>query len=314
MKQMLITGGAGFIGHYLVKKFVDDFEIICIVKKETDLSRLKDVSGKIKFIIHNIRDGYDSLFEQLKNVEYILHAGANPSSESSIKSPISVVFDNVLATVQLLELSKKLNLKRFVYYSAAEVFGPVASNVDSHEDDRYRCNSPYAASKAGGEEMCVAYSNTFGIPVSIIHITNTFGPRCQKNRYPVIVTKKIINGEVLNIHTDVNGTIGGRRWFFAGDVADHTEFILNNQKLLCEKWNSAGERFINNLEFAKIVSLALKLPFNVNYIPIDRPGHDLFFSVSPAKLFDCGYKNFKTTEQKLEETTLWYKQNNEFLF
>ena len=70
MKQMLITGGAGFIGHYLVKKFVDDFEIICIVKKETDLSRLKDVSGKIKFIIHNIRDGYGGLFEQLKNVEY----------------------------------------------------------------------------------------------------------------------------------------------------------------------------------------------------------------------------------------------------
>lgn len=314
MKQMLITGGAGFIGHYLVKKFIDDFKIFCVVRKETDLIRLQNISNKITFITHDIKESYDYLFDQLKDVQYILHAGANPSSESSIKSPVSVVYDNVLATVQLLEFSKKLNLERFVYYSAAEVFGPVAFNVDSHENDPYRCNSPYAASKAGGEEMCVAYSNTFGIPVSIIHITNTFGPRCQKNRYPVIVTKKIINNEVLNIHTDASGTVGGRRWFFAGDVADHTEFILRYQKLTCEKWNSAGERFISNLEFADIVSSTLRLKLNVNFIPIDRPGHDLFFSVSPSKLFNSGYKNLKTTVEKLEETTLWYKQNNAWLF
>lgn len=313
MKKMLITGGAGFIGHYLVKKFVKDYKVICVIRKETDLSRLTEIADDIEFVVHDIKESYDHLVDRLRDVEYILHAGANPSSESSIKSPISVVYDNVLGTVQLLELSRKLNVKRFVYYSAAEVFGPITPGTDSKEDDRYWSNSPYAASKAGGEEMCLAYSNTYGIPISVIHITNTFGPKCQKNRYPVIATRKILNQEVIDIHIGNDGAVGGRRWFYAGDVADHTEFVLHHQKSKCEKWNSAGESFIDNLEFAKIIGRSLGIDPKINFVPIDRPGHDSYFSVTPQKLFDHGYINNKTTEQKLIETTIWYNENRQWL-
>lgn len=314
MKTMLITGGAGFIGHFLVKKFINDYRIICLVRPGSkSLDRLDEVKDKITFIEHDIKSSLNHLYDRLKDVSIILHAGANPSSESSIHDPVSVVLDNVVGTTHLLELSRKLKLERFFYYSAAEVFGPITQGTDSNEDDRYNSNSPYSASKAGGEEMCLAYSNTFGIPISIIHITNTFGERCQPNRYPVIALKKILNDEPIKIHIGADKSIGGRRWFYAGDVADHTEFILKVQKTNCEKWNSAGESFINNLNFARIIADQLGKKLNCEYIPIDRPGHDLYFSVSPNKLYKHGWVSKLTTEEKLRKTVDWYLQNSKWL-
>ena len=221
--------------------------------------------------------------------------------------------DNVLGTTHLLELARKLPIERFVYYSAAEVFGPITPGTDSKEDDRYWSNSPYAASKAGGEELCLAYSNTFNIPVSVIHITNTFGERCQTNRYPVVAIRKILNDMPIDIHVGANNSIGGRKWFYAGDVADHTEFILENQKTKCEKWNSAGTKFIDNLEFAEIVAKQLGKELSINYIPIDRPGHDLYFSVTANKLYEQGFVSKLSTEDKLRRTVDWYKNNQDWL-
>lgn len=314
MKTVLITGGAGFIGHFLVKKFIKDYKVICIIRPgTTSLNRLTECKDQITFIEHDIKLSCNHLYDQLKDVSIILHAGANPSSESSIHDPVSVVLDNVVGTTHLLELARKLNLERFVYYSAAEVFGPITPGTDSSEDDRYNSNSPYSASKAGGEEMCLAYSNTFGVPISVIHITNTFGERCQANRYPVIALKKILNNEQIKIHIGTDQSIGGRRWFYAGDVADHTEFILHAQKTICEKWNSAGEIFINNLNFARIIADHLGKKLECEYIPIDRPGHDLYFSVSPNKLYNHGWVPALTTEQKLRNTVDWYLDNVEWL-
>ena len=310
---MLITGGAGFIGQFLVRKFVDSYKVICIVRDTTDLSRLADLKDRVIFVNHNIQDSYNSILEHLKDVSIILHAGANPSSESSIKDPVSVVIDNVLGTTHLLELARKLSITRFVYYSAAEVFGPITPGSDSKEDDRYWSNSPYAASKAGGEELCLAYSNTFDIPVSVIHITNTFGERCQTNRYPVVAIRKILNNMSIDIHVGANNSIGGRKWFYAGDVADHTEFVLASQETKCEKWNSAGTRFISNLEFAEIIADQLGKELSINYIPIDRPGHDLYFSVTANKLYEQGFVSTLSTEDKLRRTVDWYKNNQNWL-
>jgi dTDP-glucose 4,6-dehydratase len=119
-------------------------------------------------------------------------------------------------------------VERFVYYSSAEVFGPISIGQDSQPNDAYNSNSPYAAGKAAGEELCLAYANSFNVPASIIHINNTFGPRCQSNRLPVIIVRKLLNNETLDIHVGPSELIGGRRWFYAGDVASHTRFILKH--------------------------------------------------------------------------------------
>jgi dTDP-glucose 4,6-dehydratase len=313
MKKMLVTGGTGFIGHYLVQEFINDYELICLVRPGSkNLTRLEEYLDKIKIIEHDIKYPLDSIVDQLLDVEVILHAGGNPSAADSLNDPIMSVNDNVLGTAHLLELSRKLNLTRFVYYSSSEVFGPVPIGVDSNENDAYNSNSPYAATKAAGEELCVAYSKSFNIPVSIFHINNTFGLKSQSNRLPVIIIKKVLNDEELDIHVG-NNVIGGRRWFYAGDVASHTRFVLENQTQSCNKWNSAGASFINNLDLALLISNIIGKELKYKLIPVDRPGHDLCFSINPKKLYDLGWKEPKPFLTRLEETVQWYLKNQHWL-
>lgn len=309
---MLITGGTGFIGHFLVKEFVQDYHIICLVRPGTkNLIRLEQFKNKIQIVEHDIRK---PLFtKEFKDVKVILHAGGNPSSEASIKDPLSVVLDNVVGTTNLLELSRNLKLDRFVYYGAAESFGPITPGTNSYEDDAYNSVSPYAASKAGGEELCVAYSKTFNVPVSIIHIANTFGQMSQSNRLPVVAIKNILNNLPITFYANDEGSFGGRRWFHAEDVAHHTRFILTHQRKHCEKWNSAGPNFIDNLEFVKIISGLLNKDFTYNVKKIDRAGHDTYFSISPEKIYQRGWKPVFSLEERLEQTIEWYMQNPEWL-
>jgi dTDP-glucose 4,6-dehydratase len=310
MKKILITGATGFLGHFLVREFVSDHKVVCLVRPGTkNLSRLEDVQHQVEFIEHDVRTNYDSLLNKLNDVEVILHLAGNPSAEASINDPTAVVIDNVVGTAHLLELARKLPLKRFFFYSAGEIFGPIPPGTDSNENDRYNSVSPYAASKVGGQELCISYTNTFNVPVSIIHITNTFGQRSQGKRFPVITIKKLLNDEALDVHIGPDGSIGGRRWLHAANVALHTRFILDNQKTLCEKWNSAGNKFINNLEFAEMIAGVLGKKLKHNFIPVDRPGHDSYFSLSPDKIYNAGWVEHISMEQRLQETVDWYKQN-----
>jgi dTDP-glucose 4,6-dehydratase len=221
--------------------------------------------------------------------------------------------DNVLGTLNLLEYARNTGVERFVYYSSAEVFGPIPIGQDSQATDAYNSNSPYAASKAAGEELCLAYANSFKVPVSIIHVNNTFGPRCQSNRLPVIIMRQLLAGQTLNLHVGTDGVIGGRRWLYAGDVAGHTRFILQVQSVLCEKWNSAGSRFIDNLEFAQKIAGLMDLELLYKLVPIDRPGHDLCYSIDPSKLYDLGWQESEAIDQRLAHTIQWYRDNPEWL-
>ena len=314
MKKVLITGANGFIGHYLVKEFLKDHIVVCILRPETNnIDRLENIKDKIEIIYHDIKDNYDYLLEKLKDVKLILHAGGNPSSESSILHPISTVMDNVIGTAHLLELSKKLEIERFVYYGAGEIFGPIAPGTHSNENDVYNCVSPYGASKAGGQELCIAYANAFMIPVSILHLPNTFGPRSQSKRFPVISIKKILNDDTLDIHVDENNLIGGRRWMHAEDVALHTRFVLTNQKNIYEKWNSTGNEFISNLDFAEKIASILGKKLKYKFVPVQRKGHNTYFSMSADKFYNLGWKEDINIYDRLTDTVNWYKENIKWL-
>ena len=303
MKTVLITGANGFIGHYLVEEFVKDHHVVCVVRPgSTNMVRLEGFVNDIEIIEHDIKNPCTNL----SKADIILHAGANPSAADSLSDPTASVMDNVLGTLNLLEHARHTGVDRFVYYSSGEVYGPVLVGQDSLVTDPYNSNSPYAASKAAGEELCLAYANSFDVPTSIIHINNTFGPRCQSNRLPVIIIRKLLNNETLDLHVGQSGLIGGRRWFYAGDVASHTRFILNTQTALCEKWNSAGSKFINNLEFAQQIAQILGRELRYQLVLVDRPGHDLCFSIDPSKLYDLGWQAPSPFEERLTETVNWY--------
>lgn len=310
MNTVLITGANGFIGHFLVEEFVKEHKVICVVRPgSSNMSRLADFLDRVEIIEHDIKNPCINL----PAADVILHAGANPSAADSINDPIAAVMDNVLGTLNLLEHARHKGCGRFVYYSSGEVYGPIPIGTDSQLQDPYNSNSPYAASKAAGEELCLAYANSFGIPVSIIHINNTFGPRCQSNRLPVIIQRKLMMDEILDIHVGPSGQIGGRRWFYAGDVASQTRFILQIQTSHCEKWNSAGDQFINNLEFAQRIAEIMGQKLKYKLVPVDRPGHDLCFSVNPAKIYDLGWQAPRSFEQRLRHTVEWYQANSEWL-
>lgn len=310
--KMLITGAAGFLGHYLVDEFAEDYQVTALVRsKSKSNSRLNFVDKKFSVIEHDIRTPIDPT--KFPKFDIILHCAGNPSAESSLQDPTSAVMDNVLGTLRLLEFAKVNPLMRFVYYSAGEVFGFIPKGTDSIETDSYNSLSAYSASKAAGEELCLAYHNSYKIPVSIIHISNTFGARSQPNRFPVIVVDKLLKGQPIKIHVGEDGEISGRKWLYAPDVARHTRLILEKQKTSCEKWNSSGVKFFANDNFARMIADILGIEPSFDYEIDRRPGHESYLSMSANKLYDHGLIDERSLEDKLKETVLWYKQNSNWL-
>jgi nucleoside-diphosphate-sugar epimerase len=312
--NMLITGAAGFIGHFLVKEFCDDYNVICLVKPHGNTDRLKEFSSKIKIVTKDIATVDLNVDFIDEDIDVILHAAGNPSSASSFNNRIDVVHTNVLGTVNLLEYAKRKGVPRFVYYGAAESYGRLRDTAEPLGTP-YDCYSPYAASKASGEEFCSAYSKSFGIKTSIIHIANTFGERCQKNRFPVVAMKQIMNNEPVHL-VATDGHIGGRRWLHAHDVALHTRFILDNQQLEFEKWNSAGREYMSNLVFLVHLAKVMGKEFNYNIASVHPESHTaqlMFNNIDPDKLYFCGYKEKFTIGERLQQTYDWYTMNPSWL-
>ncbi|NBO29147.1 MAG: NAD-dependent epimerase/dehydratase family protein [Synechococcaceae bacterium WB8_1B_057] len=314
MKQALITGANGFLGHVLVEEFLKDYEITALVRPGTkNLSRLDHLKDRIKIIFHDITKPLDHLLSELKNIKLILHAAGNPSSDESLKDPVKVVHDNIIGTINLLNIARNLDIERFFYYSAGETLGPVSLEKESAETDPYNCVSIYSASKVGGSEMCTAFHHTFGIPISITHVTNTFGQRSQVNRFPIMVIKKLLRNEELKIHIGDDNLISGRRWFHCEDVALQTRLILEKQKTGCEKWNSSGSTFLTNLEFATLIADSLNLKLKFDLITTSKKGNEPFFIPSPSKLVSHGWIEPLNISQRIKQTVEWYNQNPQWL-
>lgn len=180
MEKILITGGCGFIGHHFVEHILKNtnWEIIIFDKltyASEGFSRLKDISAyddkRVTIIALDFNKEIPvGVITEIGNVSYIVHLGAETHVDNSIINPEPFVYSNVIGTMRLLDYARELkNLKKFVYFSTDEVFGPAPIGVSYKEWDRYNSTNPYAASKAGGEELALAYANTYGVPVIVTH-------------------------------------------------------------------------------------------------------------------------------------------------
>ena len=191
MIKALITGGAGFIAHHLVSKILKetDWEIVTLDRLDYsgNLNRLNDIlqefsaedRKRVKVVFHDLKAELNPLIRsEIGNVDYILHLAAGSHVDRSIDYPMEFVLDNVVGTCNILEFARtQENLKRFIYFSTDEVFGPAPEGIKYKENDRYNSTNPYSATKAGGEELAVAYENTYGLPIYITHTMNVFGER-----------------------------------------------------------------------------------------------------------------------------------------
>lgn len=338
MKRILITGGAGFIAHHLINQVLmrTDWEIITVDRLDYsgNWNRLHDLlkdfpastRKRVRTIFHDLKAEFNPmLIADIGPVDYIAHLAAGSHVDRSIARPMEFVMDNVVGTCNILELARKQdNLERFLYFSTDEIFGTAPEGVKYDEYDRYNSTNPYSASKAGGEELAVAYQNTYNMPIYVTHTMNVFGQRQHPEKFIPMCIRKARDGEIITIHSDETKTIpGSRHYIHAEDVADATLFLLENKHTLdmsnnsgvkCPKFNICGATELNNLELAQMIADAQgkELHYEFEDFHSSRPGHDLRYALSGARMAAMGWIP-KPVEDRISEVVHWTLENDRWL-
>lgn len=314
-KKLMITGAAGFVAHHVVAYFLKhtDYDIVTVDRLDFsgNLNRLSEIlkdfdentKKRVKVVHHDLKAEFNEyVCQKLGDVNIIFHMAAASHVTRSIKYPVEFVNDNIIGTVNVLEYARKLkNLERMIHFSTDEVFGPAVDDTPFSEWDRFNACNPYSASKAAAEEMCVAYENTYNLPIYITHTMNIYGERQSDEKYIPMITKKIFNGEKVTIHQDSKtGKIGSRCYLHAQDVADALLFLLNLKDVKkpeghrggkCNKFNISSSDELNNLQVAQMVAKAMGKELNYELVDpnIDRPGHDFRYLISGNYLRSLGW-------------------------
>lgn len=329
MKRVLLTGGAGFIGHHIVEHLLKntDYEIVLLDRLDLsgNLNRIHEViesnaiCGRLKWVFHDFKAAISEIIaNDIGKVDGILHVGASTHVDRSIVDPLSFVYDNVVGTANILEYMRMYVPEAWmIYFSTDEVFGPAPNEVFYKECDRYNSGNPYAATKAGGEELCVAYANTYRLDIRITHTMNVYGERQHPEKFVPLVIKKIVNNEKILIHADKTKTVSGSRFYIhARNVADALLFIIENGKK-GEKYNIVGEKEVSNLRMAQDIAMILNKLGDLKYEMVDfhssRPGHDLRYALDGTKLKEMGWKISISFEESLKKTVEWTMNHLQWL-
>ena len=339
MKNVLITGGAGFIAHHIIAHIIKhtDWNITTLDRLDIsgNLNRLHDILNdfsanekkRLKIVFHDLKAEINSqISSEVGNPNIILHLAAASHVDRSIKYPMEFVNDNVVGTVNLLNFAKELkNLEKFVYFSTDEIFGNAPEGISYSEYDRYNSTNPYSASKAAAEEFCVAYENTYKMPICITHTMNVFGERQHPEKFIPMVIQKVRDNKKVIVHANEDKTkAGSRHYIHAQDVADGLMFILNlknyshkgdfgNAK--CPKFNLVGPEEIDNLTLAKMIAKTQnkELIYELVDNHSSRPGHDLRYSLSPKLLKQLGWEPKIKLSKRIEEVVNWSLKNKRWL-
>lgn len=221
------------------------------------------------------------------------------------------VMDNVVATCNLLNFARLVPCKRFLYFSTDEVFGPAPDGVAYKEWDRYRSGNPYSATKAGGEELALAFQNTYGVPVVISHTMNAIGARQHPEKFVPSTIAKVNRGERVTIHATKDKSKAGSRFYIdASDIADAVMFVLTHGEP-GDKYNIVGAREVDNLALAQMIANALGKPlyYDMTDAETERPGHDLRYGLDGSKLALMGWSAPDDLEAKIAAIVEWTLAN-----
>jgi len=316
--KVMITGGCGFIGHHIVEHFLKttDWHIDILDKltyASAGFNRVRDINAfddkRVTFFTADMSKEIPyGIIKEAKDTNYIIHLAAETHVDNSIKNPEPFVRSNVLGTMHMLNFARQLDyLEAFCYFSTDEIFGPAPPNVAYKEWDRYNSTNPYAATKAGGEELVLAFGNTYKIPVFITHTMNAFGERQHPEKFIPLVMRKVLNGETVYIHSDKTKTISGSRFYIhCRNIAKAIHFLLDKFEHR-EKYNIVGEKEVSNLELAKLIAKIMNKPLFYEMIDFhsSRPGHDLRYALDGTKMRKMGWEIPMSFEESLEKTVKW---------
>lgn len=327
VKTIVLTGGCGFIGHHFAE-FVHkntDWNIIIIDKlsyASMGLNRLRNNellhSKRVKvFTIDLCNELSDGVVKEIgEDINYIVHMAAETHVDNSIKEPMKVITNNVNSTVNLLEWARTLkNLEIFFYFSTDEVFGPALGDTLYKEWDRHRPTNPYSASKSAAENICIAYENTYNIPLMSVNVMNAFGERQHVEKFIPLAIKKILNDEMVYIHSYPDKKESGTRFYIhAQNIANAVLFLIQNGKI-GEKYNISGEKEVSNLELAQLIAetVGKELKYEMIDFHSSRPGHDLRYGLDGSKIYNLGWNPKFNFKESLRKTVRWTLENLEWL-
>lgn len=326
--RILVTGSCGFIGHHLVDYFLKhtDHRIVGLDRlgrsgtqeRIHTLASYQKEPQRVECVYHDLRSPLSiHVTERLGAVDAIFHLAAGSHVDMSISDPVPFVLDNVLGTTHLLLWARSLpRLQRFFYFSTDEVFGPAPDGVLYKEWDHYHSGNPYAATKAGAEEMVLAFHNTYRVPAVITHTMNVFGERQQPEKFIPGTVRKVLRGETVTIHSNPSKTRAGSRFYIAArHVADALNFLLTHS-VPGEKYNIVGQREVDNLEIAHLIAdeLGCNLSYTMTDFHSSRPGHDLRYSLDGSKMAEMGWKPPTGFDESFREVIRWMAAHPEWLY
>jgi len=331
MKKLLITGGAGFIGSHVVRRFVNlypQYQIINLDKLTYagNLLNLKDVEQKsnYKFIKGDIVDGafIDHLFSE-ERIDSVIHLAAESHVDRSISSPIEFVMTNVVGTVNLLNAARQqwkgdYKSHRFYHVSTDEVYGSLGEEGLFTETSPYDPHSPYSASKASSDHFVRSYHDTYGIDTVISNCSNNYG----SFHFPEKLIPLAINNIKNNIPIPVYGKGENiRDWLWVEDHARAIDVIFH-RAASGSTYNVGGHNEWKNIDLIRLLCKIMdqKLGRNpgtsanlITYVT-DRAGHDLRYAIDSSKLQrELDWSPSLQFEEGLEKTVDWYLENEEWL-
>lgn len=332
MKQtILITGGAGFIGSHVVRRFVHKYPDHLIVNADKltyagNLENLSDIENEknYKFEKTDIVDkkSVTELFEKYRFTA-LIHLAAESHVDRSITGPDEFVFTNIVGTVNLLNAAlnnwkNDFDNKLFYHISTDEVYGSLGKEGLFTEKTSYDPKSPYSASKASSDHMVRAYNHTFGLPAIISNCSNNYGP----NQFPEKLIPLAINNIKNNKPIPVYGKGENiRDWLYVEDHASAIDLIFHSGKS-GETYNIGGNNEWKNLDLILLLCRIMDRKLNreegtseklITYVK-DRPGHDLRYAIDSSKLQkELGWSPIPDFAEGLEKTVDWYLENTKWL-
>ncbi|MCM3128228.1 dTDP-glucose 4,6-dehydratase [Paenibacillus provencensis] len=314
--KLLVTGGAGFIGSNFVLYMLEkhpEYEIINVdaLTYAGNLENLKSVehNPKHSFVKADITDAkaMDELIQQ--DVDVVVNFAAESHVDRSILEPDVFVKTNVLGTQVLLDAAKKYNVSKFVQVSTDEVYGSLGATGLFTEETPLAPNSPYSASKAGGDLLVRAYHETFGLPVNITRCSNNYGPYQFPEKLIPLMISHALSDKSLPIYGD---GLNIRDWLYVEDHCSAIDLVIHQGKL-GEVYNIGGNNERTNIEIVETILEELGKPKSLITYVKDRPGHDRRYGIDPEKtMTELGWKPKHSFETGIKETIRWYLDNEEW--
>ena len=317
MKNILITGGAGFIGSNFVVHILKEYDSYNIINFDAltyagNLENLNSIekNPRYKFIKGDICDKVtvEEVFTKEK-IDAVVHFAAESHVDRSISGPAIFVQTNVVGTQVLLDVAKLHNVEKFLHVSTDEVYGSLGATGYFTEETPLHPNSPYSASKASSDMLALAYQHTFGFPAVVTRCSNNYGPYQFPEKLIPLMIANALNNKPLPVYGD---GLNVRDWLFVGDHCAALDVVLHKGKS-GEVYNIGGNNEKKNIEIVKLILQELKKPETlINYVK-DRPGHDRRYAIDAAKIKnELEWEPAYTFEKGIAETIQWYLRNKQW--